>query len=225
MIHENSAETPTFLQEPTTTETAPRRVYIVDDNSDIRRSLHFSLSTVNIVGWPFVCAQDFLDEAASLTPAPLLLDVKMPGIDGIEALTMLREQGINWPTIMMSAHGDISTAVKSIQLGAVDFLEKPFKFEELVELLDAAHDNLAQTGEGRFSKHDAQELLGRMSPRETEIIERLVQGDANKKVASDLGLSVRTVEVHRANAMAKIGVKSLSQILALMFAAKGRALS
>lgn len=225
MIDEDSAEIPTFLQEPTTAENAPRRVYIVDDNSDIRRSLHFSLATVNIVGWPFVCAQDFLDEAASLTPAPLLLDVKMPGIDGIEALTFLREQGINWPTIMMSAHGDISIAVKSIQLGAVDFLEKPFKFEELVELLDTAFDNLAQTGEGKFSKRDAQELLGRMSAREAEIIERLVQGDANKKVASDLGLSVRTVEVHRANAMGKIGVKSLSQILALMFAAKGRALS
>lgn len=225
MIDEDSGEPPTFQQEPIASEDAPRRVYIVDDNSDIRRSLHFSLGTVNIVAWPFVGAQDFLDAAASLTPAPLLLDIKMPGIDGIEALTFLREQGINWPTIMMSAHGDISIAVKAMQLGAVDFLEKPFKFEDLVELLDTAYDNLAQTGEGKFSKRDAEELLARMSPREAEIIERLVQGDANKKVAGDLGLSVRTVEVHRANAMAKIGVKSLPQILALMFAAKGRALS
>lgn len=225
MIDEDSGEPPTFQQLPAVTEDAQKRVYIVDDNSDIRRSLHFSLATVNIVAWPFVGAQDFLDAAASLTPAPLLLDIKMPGIDGIEALTFLREQGINWPTIMMSAHGDISIAVKSMQLGAVDFLEKPFKFEDLVELLDTAYENLAQTGEGKFSKRDAQDLLSRMSPREAEIIERLVQGDANKKVASDLGLSVRTVEVHRANAMAKIGVKSLPQILALMFAAKDRALS
>lgn len=205
-------------------ELAQRRVYIVDDNSDVRRSLHFSLASVNIVGWPFICAQDFLDQAASLPPAPLLLDVKMPGIDGLEALTFLREQGINWPTIMMSAHGDISMAVKSIQLGAVDFLEKPFKFEELVGLLDAAYDNLAQTGEIKLSKHEAQELLDRMSPREAEVIDLLVQGDANKKVAKDLGLSVRTIEVHRANAFAKIGVKNLPQVLALMFAAKGRTL-
>lgn len=201
-----------------------KRVYVVDDNSDVRRSLHFSLASVDIVGWPFVCAQDFLDGAASLPPAPLLLDVKMPGIDGLETLTLLREQGINWPTIMMSAHGDISMAVKSIQLGAVDFLEKPFKFEELVELLDAAYQNLEQVGESKFSKHEAQELLDRMSPREAEVIDLLVQGDANKTVANELGLSVRTVEVHRANAFAKIGVKNLPQVLALMFAAKGRTL-
>lgn len=201
-----------------------KRVYVVDDNSDVRRSLHFSLASVNIVGWPFVCAKDLLDGAASLAPAPLLLDVKMPGIDGLEALTLLREQGISWPTIMMSAHGDISMAVKSIQLGAVDFLEKPFKFNELVRLLDAAYDSLAQTGESNYSKHEAQELLDRMSPREAEVIDMLAKGDANKAVANELGLSVRTVEVHRANAFAKIGVKNLPQVLALMFAAKGRAL-
>ena len=123
---------------------------------------------------------------------------------------------------MMSAHGDISIAVKSIQLGAVDFLEKPFKFEELVRLLDAAYDNLARTGESKFSKHEAQEILDRMTPREAEVIDLLVQGDSNKTVANELGLSVRTVEVHRANAFAKIGVKNLPQVLALIFAAKGR---
>ncbi len=223
MIEENLADRHEFLSAEGN-EDDQKRVYIVDDNSDVRRSLHFSLASVNIVGWPFVCAQDFLDGAASLAPAPLLLDVKMPGIDGLEALTLLREQGINWPTIMMSAHGDISIAVKSIQLGAVDFLEKPFKFEELVGLLDAAYHNLAQTGESKFSKHEAQELLDRMSPREAEVIDLLVQGDANKTVANELGLSVRTVEVHRANAFAKIGVKNLPQVLALMFAAKGRTL-
>lgn len=223
MIEEDLADGHTFLAAADEEDTQ-KRVYIVDDNSDVRRSLHFSLASVNIVGRPFVCAQDLLDEAAFLTPSPLLLDVKMPEIDGLEALTLLREQGINWPVIMMSAHADISMAVKSIQLGAVDFLEKPFKFEELLELLESAYDNLVQTGGYKFSKHDAQELLSRLTPRETEVINLLVQGSANKKVAHDLGLSVRTVEVHRANAFTKIGVKNLTQVLALMFAAKGRAL-
>lgn len=223
MIEEDLADCQTFLP-GAEEEKIQKRVYIVDDNSDVRRSLHFSLASVNIVGRPFVCAQDLLDEAAFLTPSPLLLDVKMPQIDGLEALTLLREQGINWPVIMMSAHADISMAVKSIQLGAVDFLEKPFKFEELLELLEFAYEKLAQTGEGKFSKHDAEKLLARLTLREAEVINLLVQGDANKKVAHDLGLSVRTVEVHRANVFAKIGVKNLPQMLALMFAAKGRTL-
>lgn len=127
MTEDDLAATETFLG----TETAdrPKQVYVVDDNSDVRRSLHFSLSAIDIVSWPFSCAQDLLDQAASLPPAPLLLDIKMPGIDGLEALTLLRDQGIDWPVIMMSAHGDIKMAVKSIKLGAADFLEKPFKFE------------------------------------------------------------------------------------------------
>lgn len=221
---EDLADRHDFLPDRAGSEDGQRRVYVLDDNSDVRRSLHFSLASVDIVAWPFVCAQDLLDGAADLIPAPLLLDVKMPGIDGLEALHLLREQGISWPVIMMSAHGDISMAVKSIKLGAVDFLEKPFEFDELIGLLDVAYATLAQAGEDKFSKHDAQKILGRMSPRETEVIELLVQGDANKTVADHLGLSIRTVEVHRANAFAKMGVKNLPQVLSLMFAAKGRAL-
>jgi two-component system response regulator FixJ len=221
MTEEGLMESETFL--PPEAEKVRKHVYVLDDNSDVRRSLHFSLATVNIVGWPFSCAQDLLDQADSLAPAPLLLDVKMPGIDGLEALSLLRGQGITWPVIMMSAHGDIKTAVKSIKLGAVDFLEKPFKFEQLESLLESAFDHLASAPNVGLSKRDAHALLNRLSPRESEVIGLLVKGSANKVVADKLGLSHRTVEIHRANAMGKIGVKSLAEVVSILFAAKGHA--
>lgn len=222
MIDEDLTDSETFL--PPAAGKASRHVYVLDDNSEVRRSLHFSLAAVNIVGWPFACAQDLLDQAHSLAPAPLLLDVKMPNIDGLEALTLLREQGINWPVIMMSAHGDIMTAVKSIKLGAIDFLEKPFKFEHLESLLEVAFDHLASAPNIGLSKRDAQDMLSRLSPREAEVIGLLAEGNTNKAVADVLGLSHRTVEIHRAHAMTKIGVKSLAEVISVLFASKGRAI-
>lgn len=222
MIKEDMTDSETFL--PPEAQNVQKHVYIVDDNSDLRRSLHVSLAAVKIVGWPFSCAQDLLDQADSLVPAPLLLDVMMPKIDGLEALTLLREQGINWPVIMMSAHGDIKIAVKSIRLGAVDFLEKPFKFEDLESLLEAAFKHLASVPKVELSKRDAQALLGRLSSREGEVIELLVKGNSNKIVGEVLGLSPRTVEIHRAHAMRKIGVKSLAEVVSVLFASKGQAI-
>jgi two-component system response regulator FixJ len=222
MIEEDFRDHETFL--PPETKNARKHVYVLDDNSDVRKSLHFSLAAVNILGWPFSCAQDLLDQADSLVPAPLLLDVKMPKIDGLQALTLLREQGINWPIIMMSAHGDIRTAVKSIKLGAVDFLEKPFKFENLEYLLEAAFDQLASAPNVGLSKQDAQALLDRLSPREKEVIDLLAMGDANKDVADKLALSPRTIEIHRAHALQKLGTKSLPQVISILFASNGQAI-
>ena len=84
-----------------------RRVYIIDDESDVRRSLHFLLSTVGLVSWPFAAAQDFLDNFAALEPAPILLDIRMPSVDGLQLMSVLREREVNWPVIIISAHGDI----------------------------------------------------------------------------------------------------------------------
>jgi two-component system response regulator FixJ len=197
---------------------AERRVYVIDDDSDIRRSLHFGLASVNIVAWPFVCAQDFLDQVATLAPSPILLDVRMPGMNGVELLARLRELNIHWPVIMMSAHGDIPIAVSSIKLGATDFLEKPFAFGELEELIAQADSQLAESMRHEEERAKARAAWDRLTARESQVIELLITGVANKVVAAELDLSVRTVEIHRASAMVKLNVKSLAQVVALRIA-------
>lgn len=199
-----------------------RRVYIVDDNPDIRRSLHFSLAAIGVVGWSFVCAQDLLDQLETLKPGPMLLDVRMPGTDGIELLTLLNERHVGWPVIMMSAHGDIPIAVRSIRLGAIDFLEKPFKFSDLEMLLVNAYADLDGAVRLQASRSEAREAWKKLSPREVQVLELLVTGALNKIVADKLGLSVRTIEVHRARGMEKLGVKSLAQVVAVRFAANAQ---
>lgn len=196
-------------------------VYVVDDHSDVRRAIHFSLSAVGIVGWSFANAHDFLEQLDTLVPAPVLLDLRMPGIDGLEALAILRSRDIHWPVIMMSAHGEIPLAVRAIQLGAVDFLEKPFCFKDLEEGLGRAYENLEQTIKANLTRRQAQELLATLTPREKQVLNLLVSGLSNKVVASQLGISDRTVEIHRFNLMAKLGLKSLAQAVSLLVEANG----
>lgn len=195
--------------------TSDRRVYVVDDNRDVRRSLHFSLAAVGISAWPFVCAQDFLDQADTLTPSPILLDVRMPEIDGLQMLAALRDRNIGWPVIMMSAHGDIPIAVQSIQLGAVDFLEKPFGIGELELLLSNAYVHLSEVTCRAEVRVRARAAWERLSAREAQVIELLLTGVSNKVVAQELGLSPRTVEIHRASGLAKLELKSLAQVALL----------
>lgn len=198
-----------------------RSVYVIDDDKDVRQSLHFSLGSIGIVGWPFSSGQDFLDHVDTLKPAPILLDMRMPGINGLDLLARLRENDIAWPVIMMSAHGDIRAAVQSMRLGAVDFLEKPFSFEDLEKLLEKAYDGLAEAVELVVSRKEAEAAFAELSQREREVFDLLVTGMGNKEVARELGISARTVEIHRANGMAKLGLKSLAQVVALKFLADG----
>lgn len=196
------------------------QVYVIDDDSEVRKSLHLSLAASGTVGWPFISAHDFLDQVHSLTPAPILLDVRMPGMDGLELLTALRDREIDWPVIMMSAHGDVPVAVRSIRSGALDFLEKPFKFAALEELLTRAGVELVKIRE-RASNRDAARLAWkRLTAREAQVLELLIAGLANKSVANALEISVRTVEIHRGHALAKLGVKSLAQVVSMHFASQ-----
>ena len=207
---------PLVPQSPATPE---RRVYIVDDNSDVRRSLHFSLASVGIQAWPFVCAEDFLDQVSTLSPSPVLLDIRMPGTNGLDMLAALRNLEITWPVIMMSAHGDIPIAVRSIHLGAMDFIEKPFGIVELEEVLASAYAHLAQATQVGEQRRGARALWERLTAREAQVLDLLVAGAANKAVANELGISVRTIEIHRSSALAKLEVKSLAQVVVLRQAA------
>lgn len=194
-------------------------VYIIDDESDVRRSLHFLLSTIGLVSWPFASAQDFLDNFAALEPAPILLDIRMPAVDGLQLMAMLRERGVNWPIIIISAHGDIQVAVKAIKLGAIEFLEKPFEFDALDVCLHAAFMQLDQVNDSFTARNTARAAFALLSPRENEVIKVLMRGIPNKTAAHVLDLSVRTVEMHRANALSKLQVKSIAEVIRLARAA------
>lgn len=195
-------------------------VYIIDDESDVRRSLHFLLSTIGLVSWPFASAQDFLDNFAALEPAPILLDIRMPAIDGLQLMSMMRQRGVKWPIIIISAHGDIQVAVKAIKLGAIEFLEKPFEFEALDACLKTAFAQLSELNDSFAARNTARAAFALLSPRENEVIKVLMQGIPNKTAAHMLDLSVRTVEMHRANALAKLHVKSIAEVIRLARAAE-----
>jgi len=190
-----------------------RRVYVIDDDADLRKSLHFALATSNINAWPFATPEDFLDQLATLEPAPVLLDFRMPTLDGIQVLETLKAREIDWPVIMMTAHGDIPTAVNAMKLGAVDFVEKPFCLDELDALLDKSFSRLTRIVAESRERRKARGKLSMLSPRETETIGWLVQGLSNKEVAQRLNLSPRTVEIHRANGLSKLGAKSVAEVV------------
>lgn len=191
------------------------KVYVIDDESEVRRSLHFLLSTAGLISWPFASAADFLDNLNDLQPAPILLDIRMPEIDGLSLMAALSARGINWPVIIISAHADIRVAVKAIKLGAIEFLEKPFDFESLETSLQIAFSQLASQTDTTALRHAAQQRFERLSPREREVIDVLMRGIPNKTAAHMLSLSVRTIEMHRANALAKMQVKSIAEVVRL----------
>lgn len=191
------------------------QVYVIDDDSEVRRSLHFLLSTAGLVSWPFASAADFLDNLEVLEPAPILLDIRMPEIDGVQLMNILLDRGIEWPVIAMTAHGNIPVAVQTIKLGAIEFLEKPFEFEALETCLHYAFAQLAAARRTVAVRENARRLFETLSPRETEVASILMQGMSNKTAAHLLALSVRTIEMHRANALTKLEVKSIAEVVRL----------
>ena len=192
-----------------------RRVYVVDDHSDMRKSIHYLLDTMEITSWPFRSAGDFLHQLPSLAPAPILLDICMPEMDGFELLDELAKNGIVWPVIIMSAYGDIPNAVRAIKLGAIEFLQKPFTDIALEEALVSALGKMPEITRASQARADAKALIGRLTPRESEVIFALTRGLSNKVVAHQLSLSTRTIEMHRANALGKLGVRSLAEIVVI----------
>ena len=191
-------------------------VYIIDDDSDLRKSLHFLLSTSSITAWPFASAEDFFDNLHLLAPGPVLLDMRMAGMDGLQTLSALRRQDLQWPVIAMTAHGDIAIAVKAMKLGAIEFLEKPFRTEMLDSALAQAFKILKASESAKLVQSEARALLEKLSYRENEVVNLLVTGLANKMVAHHLGLSARTVEMHRSNALEKLGLKSIAETMVLV---------
>lgn len=192
-------------------------IYVVDDDEAIRRSLSFMLRTSGYTVHLFEGGKPFLAQAASLEPGCVLLDVRMPDIDGLEVQRELRARGVILPVVIMTGHGDIDMAVTAMKAGASDFIEKPFEKAALLACLEGARKQLvADRGTGARAE-EARVRLNVLTDRERDVLDGLVEGLPNKTIAYDLGISPRTVEIHRANLMQKLEVKSLAEALRIAF--------
>jgi two-component system, LuxR family, response regulator FixJ len=198
---------------------ARRVIHLVDDEEAIRRSAGFMLRTSGYDVRTYDDGVEFLREAKNAEPGCILLDVRMPQMDGLQVQEELNQRGVTLPVVVLTGHGDITIAVQAMKAGAVDFIEKPFEKAVLVAAIEAAFARMEETAESRTSEHDAQVRIAGLTPRERDVLRGLVRGHPNKTIAYDLGISPRTVEVHRANVMSKLGVRSLSEALRIAFAA------
>lgn len=192
-----------------------RPVYLVDDDEAVRRALSLLLSTVGIKAVGFADPQAFLAQVPKLSPGCLILDIRMPVISGLKLQERLTEQGIDWPTIVISGHGDIEACRRAFRNGAVDFLSKPIDEQDLIDAIQKAQEALERTINRRAERAEAQALLAALTAREREVLDRIAEGFTSRQIAEGLGLSPRTVESHRAAIGAKLGTTSQAEMTRL----------
>ncbi len=200
-------------------------VHVVDDDVAVRKSLAFLLASEGLPVRLHESASAFLQDVSGIEAGCIVTDVRMPGIDGIAFIRRLKERGIALPVIVMTGHADVPMAVEAMKEGAVDFLEKPFGDEAFLATVRQA---LLRQEKSSHQGAQAAQVQGRfdgLSERERQVLDGLVAGKANKVIAYDLGISPRTVEIYRANVMAKMQAKSLSELvrLALLIEARSTA--
>ena len=199
-----------------------RLVHLVDDDEAIRRSVGFMLKTSSYQVRAYESGVKLLKSATSLEPGCILLDIRMPGMDGLEVQLALKEKGVSLPVIIMTGHGDVNLAVQAMKAGALDFIEKPFEKTVLLSALEHGIGRLRRSAADVERRDEAAVRLQALTPREREVLDGLANGLPNKTIAYDLGISPRTVEIHRANVMNKLEVKSLSEALRIAFAAQDK---
>ena len=196
----------------------PPTVFVVDDDDAVRDSLRLLLKSAGITCDAYGSAQEFLTHYDAAQAGCLVLDVRMPGMSGLEMQQQLNLRGAMLPVFFITGHGDIPMAVEAMQHGAFDFLQKPFRDQELLDRVQRA---LARDAESRARLRHTdriRERLATLSPREREVLDLVTQGKANKMVAGDLGVSQRTVEIHRAHVMQKMEAGSLAELVRMMMA-------
>ena len=197
-------------------------VYIVDDDEAVRDSLKWLLEGNGYSVKVFENAEQLLDTQAGQEHSLkgcLILDVRMPGITGIELHDELLTKKINIPVIFITGHGSVTLAVKSMKKGAIDFLEKPFSEEEICKLVDGALKKDRESNDKKENKLKAQCLLEKLTPRENQVLERITAGRLNKQIADDLNISIKTVEAHRANIMTKFEARTVAELIKIALTA------
>ena len=188
---------------------------MVDDDRDVRCSISFMLNAAELRSRPFASGTDFLDSLDDLDPGCILLDVRMPEVDGFQVMAELARERVNWPVIVMTGHGEVPVAVRAMKLGAVDFIEKPFDEELLMGSLERAFALLKERDDSAERRRRGEERLAILTPRERQILQGLMAGLSNKLLARRLDISLRTVEMHRANMMDRLKVGSLAEALTI----------
>ena len=198
---------------------AKHYVYIVDDDEAVRRSLSELLESEGYTAASYGSGSEFLAVAPTLSAGCLIVDIRMPGMDGLELRERLTAVGLDFPMIVITGHGDVPLAVRAMKAGAVDFIEKPFAVTAILDSLEAAFARLDPSAQSGAAAAAAAVKLTLLSPREREVLEGLLAGLPNKSIAYNLAISPRTVEIHRARVMDKMGARSLSELIRLALAA------
>ncbi len=199
-------------------------VHIVDDDEAVRRSLALLLASFNIATETHASAEELLAKLAVLQPGCLVVDIRMPGLSGLELQEELTRRGCRLPVVIVTGHADVGLAVRAMKSGAVDFIEKPYSEEELLRAVTTGLTQVADSRLSQAAEEQARTRVASLTPREREVLQRLVAGMPNKVIAHELGISPRTVEIHRANLMEKLGCRSLAEVVRIAIAAEfGRA--
>lgn len=188
-------------------------VYIVDDDAAVRESLCLLVESVGLRATAFGSAADFLEQCSPVSAGCIVLDIRMPGISGLELQERLNAAGITLPVIIITGHGDITMAVRAMKAGAMDFIQKPFSDQELLDQIHLALERDAQFRADRARFESVKQRTSSLSPRERTVMDLVVSGMSNKAIASELGLSQKTVEVHRAHVMDKMQAGSLAELV------------
>lgn len=190
-------------------------VFIVDDDEAVRDSLGFLMQSVGLKARSFESAQAFLDAYQSHDAGCLVLDIRMPGMSGLELQERMNGAGITIPIIFISGHGDVPMAVRALKAGAFDFIQKPFNDQTLLDCVQRAIQEDMGRREERAARSDVMQRIESLTPREREVLDLVVAGHPNKVIGAELGVSQKTVEAHRARVMEKLEAKSLSELVRL----------
>jgi two-component system, LuxR family, response regulator FixJ len=194
-------------------------IHVIDDDAAMRDSLAFLLDVNGFRPLVYDSADAFVREITGDTPGCVVSDIRMPGMNGIELVRKLKSTGSACPVILITGHGDVSLAVEAMKAGAVDFIEKPFDDAVLLGAIQSALDARPADQGDSAAKKQAETRLAGLSPRERDVLQGLLAGKINKVIAYDLSISPRTVEVYRANLMAKTGARSMSELMRIALAA------
>jgi FixJ family two-component response regulator len=203
--------------------TARGPVHLVDDDADVRAALSLLLRTVGLRAETYADPAAFLSRLSGAVPGPILMDLRMPVMSGLQLQAELTARGCGWPVILLTGHGGLDACRRAFKGGAVDFLTKPVDEEALIEAVQGAYARMAQ-GQSRTAERDeARALLARLTQREREVLAMVAGGHPTKDIALALDLSPRTVETHRAHVAAKLGTSAVAELARLVFLAEGGA--
>ena len=190
-------------------------VFVVDDDSEVRETLKWLVESVGLKIETFASAQEFLNAYDRNRPGCLVTDVRMPGMSGIELQAKLMAEEVTLPIIVVSGYADVPTAVRSMKGGAIDFVEKPFNEQMMLERIQLSILEDARLRQKRAQRERARARLNSLTPRERQVMDLVIKGKSNKQIARDLDISPKTVEVHRSNVMAKMEAHSLAELVTI----------